>query len=305
MMNLSDVLVFLEIAQSGSFTGAAKSLRIPKSSAARQIARLEDDLGYRLLRRTTRTVALTEEGRSFLPHARRLYHDSVEAQLAVGANAPELHGEISIASPNLFARAFVAPFLAEFRRAHPAVTFGVRATPERIDVGSDADRVDIAIRLRTEAIATVGIRKIGQLDFCLAAAPDYLASRSPIVDPAALADESFVELGPAHKDHRLELSRGSERHSFRYVPSVQIDDPESVRTVVAAGGGIAALPLFVVADDFRRGTLVRILEEWKPAPVPVSVLYRTDVSPPMRVRAYIDFLHATFQRENERLTRGL
>lgn len=297
MLQLSDVRVFLEIVSTGSFTSAANALGMPKSSVARQMARLEDMVGCRLIDRTSRVVALTEDGRAFVPHARRLLDDGVEAQNILRQKGGGASGLLTITTTPLLGAAFLAPHLGAFRALHPRVKISMLLSAKRVEIGSGPGEADIALRLRSEAQPNIGSRKLGEIDFRLVAAPTYLQGKPMLREPADLGDHTYVELGPQGKDHRIELVRGSESRAVQYNPALHVDDPQTALAAIVGGAGVGSLPAFLVASALQTGALVRVLPGWGQAPVPLSVLYRTEVSPPVRVRAYLDFLVETLGRE--------
>jgi DNA-binding transcriptional LysR family regulator len=296
MIQLSDVQVFLEIVSLGSFTAAARALKTPKSSVARQMARLEQEVGCSLLERSTRAVALTEEGRDFLPYARRLLDDGLEAQNALRLKGRGASGLLTIATTGLIGRRFIAPHLPGFRVRNPNVRIALWLSAGRHEIGPGPGDADVAIRLRSGAAPDVGAQKLGDIDFSMVAAPDYLARRGSPQRPEDLADHEIIELGPAGKHNRLVLLGQQRTATVAFTPPIHIDDPEAVRVAALAGGGIAILPSFLIRDDVRNGALRLILDDWRQAPVPIHVLYRTHVAPPVRVRAYVDYLLETMGR---------
>lgn len=296
MMLLADVRVFLEIAGTGSFTTAAAALRLPKSSVARQMARLEDELGCQLLHRTTRTVALSEAGRLFLPHARRLLDDSIEAAGAVRGTGDSASGLLVVSAPGTFGRMFLAPLLPAFRKRNPNVRVALRLTSAKVPVGTGAGAADVAIRLGPVLEPDLGVRILGELSFWLVASPGYLKDRRPPESPLDLSQHELIELPTPAFDNRLDLQRHGEVQPVRCVPSIGIDDPDAVRRVALADGGIAALPEFLVRDDAASGRLVRVLEGWAPPPATIQLVYGTRIAPPLRVRAFADFLMETAGR---------
>lgn len=278
MIQLSDVRVFLQILDNGSFTSAAKALKVPKSSVARQLQRLEKEVGCELLLRTTRSVALTDEGRAFLPHARRLLDDSIEATNATRRNADGARGLVTVSTSSTFGRAFIAPLLPRFLKRHPGVRVSLNLTPAKIGIG--IDQADIAIRLGPIVEPRLGVRRLGQIDFWLVATPRYLKGRRPIEEPVDLSKHDLIELRPPASDNRLDLMRHRKVQSVRCVPIVEINDPDAVKTVVLADCGIGTLPTFLVAKDVAEGRLVRVLAEWAPAPANISLLFNAAVAPP-------------------------
>jgi DNA-binding transcriptional LysR family regulator len=296
MIQLSDVQVFLEIVSEGSFTAAGRALKMPKSSVARQMVRLEQEVGCVLLDRSTRVVVLTEDGRNFLPHARRLLADGIEAQNALRCKGKGASGLLTIATTGLIGRRFIAPHLPAFRDRNPNVRVELWLSGDRHDIGSGAGEANIAIRLRSVASPEIGNQKLGEIEFCTVAAPDYLEQKGTPTTPEALAKHAIIELGPAGKHSRLLLTSKERTATIAFAPPIHIDDPEAVRVVAIAGGGIAVLPTFLVRDDIKAGTLRTILDNWRQAPVPLHILYRTHVAPPIRVRTYIDYLLETIGR---------
>lgn len=293
MIQLGDIRVFLEVVASGSFSEAARRLKMPKSSVNRQIDRLEATVGATLFRRSARIVTLAPEGREFLPHARRLLDDGIEAETALRSSAKRASGLLSISATAPFARPFLVPYLPAFQAMNPDVEVALWLTPARVEVGTGEGQVDIAIRLRSAAGPDLGTRKLGEIGFCVTASPSYVAAHGAPAQPEDLRSHRMVELGPPNKAHQVELHCGKEVAAIRYKPRLQIDDPEAVALAVEAGAGIAVLPSFIVAPLLAAGRLVRLLPDWAPAPIPINVLYRTDFAPPTRVRAYVDYLFDT------------
>lgn len=290
MIQLTDVQVFLEILGAGSFSAAARNLKLPKSSVARQISRLEEEVGCPLLTRSARAVSLTEDGRTFVPHARRLLDDGIEAQNALRMKGKGAGGLLTIATTGLIGRRYIIPGLPTFLNQHPRIRAAVWLGGERHVIGTGPGEVDIAIRLRTVASPDMGYLKLGDIDFCMVASPQYLTKRGIPRKPEDLSDHSLIELGPYGKTHRLLVSNGDRSVNVSFTPLLHIDDPEGVRLGVIQGAGIAVLPTFLVIDDLESGTLREVLPEWRQAPIPVNILYRTHVAPPIRVRAYVDYL---------------
>ena len=293
MIQIADIQVFLEIVSEGSFAAAARALRMPKSSVTRQIMRLEAEVGCALLDRTTRVVILTDDGRSFLPHARRLVADTIEAQNVLRLKGKGASGLLSIATTGLIGRRFIVPYLPAFRERNPNIRIALWLGQDRHDIGSGDGEVDIAIRLRSMATPETGSQKLGEIAFCVVASPDYLDRHGTPETPEDLAGHALIELGPAGKHNRLALNGKGKVVTVAYAPPLHIDDPEAVRIAAIAGGGIAVLPAFLVQADVVNGALRTVLTDWHQAPVPIHVLYRTHVAPPLRVRAYVDYLVET------------
>lgn len=246
MLDIEDLRVFVEIAHLESFTRAAQALRMPKSSVARRLARLEEKIGRQLVARSTRVVTLTEDGELFLPHARRLLDDSIEARNVFSAGAEIARGYLTMTAPSTFGRAFIAPLLPRFQQRHPNIRVALRLSPAKLELG---EVVDIAIRLGPLVEAGLGVGRLGEIDYVLVASPGYLSSTAKIEEPIDLSHTNFVELRPPAADNRIELHREGKAQTVRLVPNIEVNDPEAAKAIVLAGGGVAALPSFLVADD--------------------------------------------------------
>lgn len=291
MITLSDVRVFLEIAQAGGLTAAGRRLKLPKSSVTRQLMRLETELGCRLIDRTTRTLCLTEGGRTFLPYARRLLEDSEEAASILQAGGGEAKGAISISAPYAFARSFLAPHLGRFRMLHPSVRVILSLTSRRVDLASE--EIDVAFRIGPLRNTEGSVQHIGEIRFGLFATADYLARAAPVYTPRDLDAHDFLELSSPSVENRIDLHRGSEKVSVGYVPSVCANDPECLRLACIDGAGIAALPHYLVRDDLEHSRLVRVLPEWSPLPAPINLVYLARSAQKARVRVFLDFISET------------
>lgn len=293
MIQLGDLRVFLEVAACGSFSAAARRLKMPKSSVGRQIDRLEATLGAVLLSRAPRAVALTADGRDFLPRARRLFDDGKEAETALQSRHRRATGLLSIGATAPFAKAFLVPGLAAFQDRHPDVELALHLSAARSELGTGEGQVDVAIRLRSVAGPDLGNRKLGEIGFAIVAAPGYLDQRGVPLRPEDLAAHRMIELGPPNKAPEANLYCGKDLATVRYRPHLRMDEPEAAVIAAENGCGIAIVPAFAVKSAIAAGRLVRILPDWAPAPVPIHVLYRADSAPPIRVRAYVDYLFET------------
>ncbi|CCE00525.1 LysR family transcriptional regulator [Bradyrhizobium sp. STM 3809] len=291
MIQLTDVRVFLEVVSAGSFTTAARTLKIPKSSVARQIARLEDDIGVMLLARTTRTLELTDQGRTFLPYARRLLDDGIEASNVIRSHREGASGLLTVTASSTFGRMFLAPHLSTFRKQHPNIRVDLKLTATKLVIG--VSQADIAIRLGPIVDPNLGVQSFGRMEFCLVAAPAYMKGRPSVTKPLDLAGHELIELRPPASDNQLELHKDGKLQCVRCVPAMVIDDPDTAKVVCLMAGGIATVPTFLVANEIRDATLVRILPDWSLAPAPISVVYAKQIAPSLRVRAYLEFLAST------------
>ena len=291
MIVLGDALVFLEIVETGHFAAAARKLGVAKSNVARQLERLESELGVRLFARTTRTLSLTDEGQAFLPYARRLIDDSREAASVVQSRGGRGSGLLKVSSPGTFGRWFLAPHLASFRKRHPDVRVALDLTARKVELGPEG--ADIALRLGPLIDPGLSVRRLGAIAFCLVASPAYFRRHRAPKAPQDIRDHAFVALRPPVGERRIELQRGRETVSVGIVPVVECNDPDVALAVCRDGGGVAALPRFLVAEHLQAGNLKIALPGWAPQAAEILVVFSSQTAPPLRVKAFVEHLFDT------------
>jgi DNA-binding transcriptional LysR family regulator len=286
-VGLDDLSVFVSVARQGSFVAASRSLAIPTSSVSRAVARLEDELGVQLLRRTSRTVALTDEGRQLLGHAAP-HLDGLDEALALTVDrAPELSGVVRVTAPAYTGSTRIARALAGFSLAHPKIEIELDATNVIRDLLQDG--FDFGVRVGPYAHPDFVARRLWQGQYGLFAAPTFVKralSGKPQVNRAALKSQPCVAL----RTSAIWRFRGRAGELIEISPCVRftVNDPRGTADVARQGLGIALLPLDLAEDS--RG-LQRLRADFgEPEPVDLYVVFPTRRLLPERVRLAIDWL---------------
>jgi DNA-binding transcriptional LysR family regulator len=287
-MDLNRVTAFVRVVQDGSFTTAAKSLGVPKSSVSRSVAQLEEDLGIRLLNRTTRKVHPTDAGAAFYDRVSRALHDIDEARATAADTSTQLRGTVRVTAPIDFAVWGMASSVARFAREHPAIHVDLVLTPRVVDLVSEG--VDLAIRAGALRDSSLVARKIGSLRSALYATPKYLASRGTPKKVADLASHDCVVFRPASAADRARSTwkltgRGGHEESVEVKGPLSVDELTFVRAAILADAGIGLVPEFLCAEDERRGLVARVLPEWVLEGAPIHVVYASASFVPQRVVA--------------------
>lgn len=287
------MLVFAEVVAAGSFTGAARRLGLSKASVSREVARLEQRLGAQLLRRTTRSMSLTEIGETFHAGCQRMVEEAEQAVRSVGELQAEPRGEIRLAASVSFGQLQIAPRLPDFLARYPKVRLRMELTDRMVDLVRE--KVDLAIRITGRlADATLVQRRLCPVRFVVCAAPEYLARHGTPEEAAELAQHNCLGLGasPWH----LMLSR---ERAARLRGDLWSDNGDALRRVALLGHGVVCLPTYLVGDDLRRGALVRILPETLLLEASAFALYPRSRHATPKVRALIDHLVRTLGPEPE------
>lgn len=278
------MLVFAEVVATGSFTEAARKLGLSKASVSREIASLERRLGAQLLRRTTRSMSLTEIGEVFHAGCRRMAEEAERAERSVGELQAEPRGEVRLMAPVSLGQMQIAPLLPAFLAKYPKVRVRMDLSDRFVDLVGE--KIDLAIRISGRlADATLVRRRICPIRFVVCAAPGYLRRRGIPRDPAAL--ERHNCLGVAAIPWRLMLR--SER-KIRLHGDIEIDNGEALRRVALEEHGVVCLPTYLVGDDLRAGRLVHLLPERLELEASAFAIYPQSRHPSPKVRALIDHL---------------
>jgi DNA-binding transcriptional LysR family regulator len=286
---LGDIDVFLTAARTGSFAAAAKSLRLTPSAVSRSVARLEKRLGVVLLRRTTRSLALTPEGQVYRDRMSALLAEMEDVESGLGRALQGPRGLLRINASVPFGTQCLLPILPRFMALHPEVIVDLALSDMVVDLVEE--RADIAIRIGPLRDARLLAKKLGHSRMVLVASPDYLAARGTPLTPAELDGHACLQFSFRRSVDSWPLRVGR-RTIHRPVESAFFGNSgEVVRIMAVAGGGIARLGYFHVAADLREGRLVELLPDHSPGDgEDIHALYSAQDRLALRVRAFLDFL---------------
>jgi DNA-binding transcriptional LysR family regulator len=288
-MDLNHVTAFVRVVQEGSFTAAARVLQLPKSSVSRSIAQLEEDLGVRLLHRTTRKLNLTEAGVAFHARVSRALADIDEATSTTADLQNELRGPVRITAPVDMGVWAVASIVARFVRRYPTVSLEVRLSSRIVDLA--AEGFDLAVRAGPSRDQSLIARRVGDLQLGLYASSKYIRRKGTPETLADLADHDCILLRTDGGTLSWRLSSAT-GHEEVVEPrgAIAADDVSFIKKAVMAGGGLALLPRFICAREEYAGKLVRVLPDWRLSGAVLHVVYPSARYVPQRVVVFRDYL---------------
>ena len=291
MDRLDELAVFVAIVEAGSLVSAARRLRRSPPAVTRALSSLEDRIGLRLVARTTRRLAPTEAGNVLAERARALLADYEE--VLVGASEAPIRGVLRITAPVQFGRRHVAPIVSAFLNAYPDVQVELSLNDRNLDLIEEG--LDLAVRIGPLEDSSLVARQVGSVRRVIVASPAYLARRGMPRTPADLARHDTI-FGMTRSPAR-EWRFGPPRRAsvVRLSPRLLVDDIEAQLQAAQAGRGIARLLSYQVSDELAAGSLVRLLQEFEPEPLPVQLvtLSRSHMAP--TVRAFLDSAVRIFQ----------
>lgn len=272
----------------GSLTVAARRLDLTPSAVSKQLSRLEDGLGTRLLERTTRRIRPTTAGLELALRARPLLESLDEAAGAIRAHQTDVAGRVRISATRAFGRVCLMPLLARLAAEHPRLELDVVLSATRLDFVED--EIDLAIREGPLDDSSLTARRLRDVEVVVCASPAYLARRGTprTLDDLARHDVLTVPAsGPASDLSRLR-GRGGKRLAL--TPRIRVNDLLSLAALAEDGAGIALLPDYAAADGIARGALRRVLSRTTIARLAVHVLYPGRRHLPRRVQVVLDAL---------------
>jgi len=290
-MDLNDIVVFTKVAETKSFTGAADALGLPKSTVSRKLAQLEERLGVRLVQRTTRKLALTEIGEMYYERCSRIVQDVVSAEQLVTDLQATPRGRLRISATVDFSTRWLGDIVASFLAQHPDINIELEATDEVVDLIEDG--FDVAVRFGPMPESTLIARRLCTLQLVMAATPAYLA-KNPIKSIEELDGLEHILVTPTTATQAWTLHNdkdgGDQTHEFGRPARFASNNYGAVRDVALAGGGIAILSEFMIADDLAAGRLVRVLPEWHTKVTEVHAVYPARHNLPPRLTLFLDHL---------------
>jgi DNA-binding transcriptional LysR family regulator len=300
---LAEMRVLVRAIERGSFAAAAGDLGLTPSAVSKLIRRLETRLGVQLVSRTTRRLALTPEGETYLHSGRRIIEafDGLEREVAAAASHPR--GLLRINTPVSVGVRHLAPALVDFHRRYPDVRVSMSLTDRVVDIY--AEQIDVAVRMGPLSDSRLMSRKIAEIEPVIFASPEYLAQFGTPERPADLArHRCIVFTAPGRGRWSFKAADGRVEHID--VPATFASDSlECILQLALRGAGIARLADFVVAEWVRSGQLVPVLVgQHYHQSAPVLAVFAPGTQKIPKIRVFLDFLVDRFQHQPWRLGSG-
>lgn len=290
MDKLRAMEIFVRIVETKSLTAAADALGTSLTSVGRSLAMLEDALGTRLLNRTTRRIALTDEGREYFERCRRLLAEVEEAESALSARQTKPAGKLAITAPVMFGRLHVGPVLTDFLVAHPAVHAELMLFDRIVDLLDEG--MDAAIRighLRDSSLVAV---PLGTTRRIMCASPEYLHREGTPGRPSDLARHRCLQFLGVASGSEWEFSDGGTDGKTTQVPIKSVLTSNQIDVALDAcvkGLGCGVFLDYQVRESLLSGSLQRVLPAFEPVPIPVHIVYPHSRLLSSRVRSFVEW----------------
>lgn len=288
--------IFTRVVESASFTRAADTLGLPRSSVSAAVQTLEARLGTRLLHRTTRKVAPTQDGAAFYERCLRLIQDVEEAENLFRSGTTGPTGRLRVDLPSRIGRLIVAPALPDFLARYPGIDIDLGMTDRAVHLIEES--VDCALRVGPLEDSSLIARPFGTLRLINVASPDYLARYGTPRTPADLAGHFAVNYASpsSGRVEDWEWIEGGAARTVSVAGRVSVNSAEGSIACCLAGLGLIQIPAFDVSDHLRKGRLVEVMPDHTAAPMPMALLYPHRQHLSRRLQVFADWLEGLMRR---------
>lgn len=288
-MELSRLRIFVSVADAGSFTAAADRLGLTKSAVSQAIAALERELGVQLLQRSTRRLAITQAGESFLGDCRALLAHAGQVVERARDRQGELSGLLRVTSSN-DTTPFIAPLIAEYAARHPLMRIDYVATDELVDLVRE--NIDVSLRVTGARDSSLRATGLAEMPVWCVASPAYLEARGVPRRAESLADHDWIAFSRLPTPWTLRCHVGRREITVRLHGRLTASMSSAGRALALAGAGIFGAPDFMLRADVEAGRLVRLLPDVRMPTVSLHAAWPGRMEPPAKTRAFIELAKA-------------
>lgn len=288
-MDLFDSMrIFVRVVERGSFSAVARERNLGQPAVSKQIRALEQHLGGPLFVRSTRHLALTDQGRRFYDHSQDILANLESARLSFASGQEQIAGQLRIAAPVSYGRLCVAPRIGAFLERHPNVRIDLRLNDHHEDLLRED--IDLAIRigvLRNEELVAIPLGTSARRVY---AAPAYLARHGLPRTPGELSGHNCIGFTLLERYDIWHFSHGAEEFETSIAGNMTSNSSEAIREMVLSGLGISLSPEWLFAADLEQGKVVTVLDGYRTRPLPIHAIFSPERRRSARTMAFADFL---------------
>ena len=289
MIDFNALMIFATVVEAKSFSEAARRLKMPLASVSRRVADLEDQLGVRLLERSTRSLRLTDIGTEVLEHAQRSLEVCEAVDNIVSNHQASVAGLLRLSAPPNVSESLLSPLVSAFQASYPGVRVQALITERHVD--HIADGIDLAFRLGTVKDSSLVARRILTYRHQLVASPEYVRKHKPPESPRDLLSHPIITFSYWKPESSFTFIHvnGQDRETVAFSPYLSMNDFAGLTPALLAGEGIGELPPVVQPELVREGRLVEIMPNWRFPTHDLSLVHLGNRLVPRPVRVFKEF----------------
>lgn len=292
---LLEMETFVRVVEAGSISAAAEQLTVAKSAVSKRLSDLEARLGVQLLARTTRSLNLTDSGRSFLEQAKDILSAVDIAESTATGSRSLVQGKLRIGSPLTFGLMHLTPAIREFIKLHPSVTVDIDFSDSQIDLVHGG--YDLALRIADLGDSQLAARPLTRIRHAVTASPDYFNNRALPRTPQDLLELDCLRYSGARDSRWQYTDPSGQKGAIDPTAFINANSGAFLRDMAIAGSGVINQPTFISYQAICSGDLIMLLEDYSWREFTAYVVYQKTRYLPLRVRTFIDFLADYFDRD--------
>ncbi|HUD52101.1 LysR family transcriptional regulator, partial [Parvibaculum sp.] len=287
-IDLNAFAAYAKVVETGSFTAAAEALKLSKSMVSRQISMLEDELGIRLLNRTTRKLNVTEAGAVVFERAARIVAEAEEAERDAVCIEGAVRGKLRVNAPMTFGIRELGPVMPKFIARYPELSIELELNDRRVDLMEEG--FDVSLRISPLVDSSLIARQLAPVRRLVVGTPAYFEKHGMPKHPRDLADHTFILYSQVQRPELLEMQDGAgKRIQVEVKGPLLCNNADAANAVLMAGQALSVSPDFISYEALRSGALLSVLDEWQAPPLMLHVIYPHTRHLSAKVRAFVDF----------------
>ena len=303
-IDLNAFAVYAKVVELGSFTAAGEALKLSKSMVSRQVSALEDELGVRLLNRTTRKLSVTEAGAVVFERATRIVAEAEEAERDAVCIEGAVRGKLRINAPMTFGIRELGPVLPKFLARYPELTVDLSLNDRRVDLMEEG--FDVSLRISPLVDSSMVAWQLAPVRRFIVGTPAYFKTHGVPKHPRDLADHPFILYTQRPRPELFEFrDMGGQSIQVELKGPLYCNNADAASSVLMAGQALSLSPDFICCEALRSGTLVSVMDEWMLEPLTLHVIYPHTRHLSAKVRAFVDFAVEEFGPGRARWTGSL
>jgi DNA-binding transcriptional LysR family regulator len=283
--------VYVSVVEAGSFSGAARRLKLGQPAVSKSIAQLEERLGARLLLRSTRGLTTTDAGQRFYEHAKRVIEEADEAEQAARESAESLSGRLRVSAAVTFARLHILPALKSFLDLHPNLEIDIALDDRNINLLEEG--VDVALRMGTLEDSTMTARHLAQSPRLVVGTPAYFSAAGVPQTPADLSKHEAIVYWQRGGGESWAFSQGGTEAAVVVSGRVRVSAAEGMRAAVLGDMGLAVASQWMFAPELAAGTVRAVLTDWRLPPVDLWAVFPSGRKVTSKARVFVEFVEQT------------